>query len=212
MEVSYLLRGIAIGFAIAAPVGPIGILCIRRTLARGPAFGLVSGLGAATADAIYGCIAGFGLTFVSRLLIDQQSWLRLIGGVFLCYLGVRIFLDKPAEHAATTGRYSGLLGAYASTLFLTLTNPVTIVAFAAVFAGVGIGSTTSNYASAVALVLGVFTGSSSWWLLLSTVTSFIRTRLGSKVLIVFHRLSGVMVIGMGLIALVQFAASVHRNR
>ena len=180
MEAGHLLRGIAMGFAIAAPVGPIGILCIRRTLAGGPAFGLVSGLGAATADAIYGSIAGFGLTFVSRMLIDQQSWLRLFGGAFLCYLGVRIFLDKPTEQAVTTGRYSGLLGAYASTLFLTLTSPLTIISFAALFAGPGIGNTNSDYASAAALVLGVFIASSSWWLFLSTVTGLLSTRLGPE--------------------------------
>ena len=97
MNISFLLRGIVIGFSIAAPVGPIGVLCIRRTLAEGRLFGFASGLGAATADAIYGCIAGFGLTFISSLLIGQQMWIRLIGGLFLCYLGVRTLLAEPAE-------------------------------------------------------------------------------------------------------------------
>ena len=96
-----LLSGILIGFSIAAPVGPIGVLCIRRTLAEGHAAGFISGLGAATADAIYGCIAGFGLTLVARFLMDQQVWLRLFGGAFLCYLGVKTVLSRPAERAAS---------------------------------------------------------------------------------------------------------------
>ena len=99
MDLSFLLRGIIIGFSIAAPVGPVGVLCIRRTLAEGRTYGLISGLGAASADAIYGCIAGFGLTFISSILINQQMWLRLIGGVFLCYLGIRSFRSQPAEQA-----------------------------------------------------------------------------------------------------------------
>ena len=100
MEFNFFLRGMIIGFSIAAPVGPIGILCIRRTLAEGPTSGLVSGLGAATADAIYGFIAGFGLTVISNLLIRQQIWLRLLGGGFLCYLGMKTFFTGPLESGA----------------------------------------------------------------------------------------------------------------
>ncbi len=97
MDDPLFFRGLVIGFSIAAPVGPIGVLCIRRTLANGKISGLVSGLGAATADALYGCVAGFGLTFISSLLIDQQMWLRLFGGLFLCYLGVKTLLSQPAQ-------------------------------------------------------------------------------------------------------------------
>ena len=121
MDSDLLLRGGLIGLAIAAPVGPIGVLCIRRTLADGWVFGLVSGLGAATADALYGCIAGFGLTLVSAALISHQAWLRLAGGLFLCYLGTRTLISRPAEQAASV-RGGGLWRAYGSTLFLTLTN------------------------------------------------------------------------------------------
>ena len=107
MEIGFLIRGLIIGFSIAAPVGPIGVLCIRRTLAEGRAAGLISGLGAATADAIYGCIAGFGLTFISNLLIDQQMWLRLFGGAFLCYLGLTTFSAKPADGLVAGLRQAG---------------------------------------------------------------------------------------------------------
>src|SRR5467141_4067384 len=107
MDPSFLLRGVAIGFSIAAPVGPIGVLCIRRTLTRGRLCGFASGLGAATADAAYGCIAGFGLTGISNLLVSQQTWLRLMGGLFLCYLGGKTFFDKPA--AKSNSSNSGAL-------------------------------------------------------------------------------------------------------
>lgn len=200
MDISFLLRGLIIGFSIAAPVGPIGMLCIRRTLAKGRASGLVSGLGAATADAIYGCIAGFGLTFISSILVSQQGWLRLIGGGFLCYLGLKTFLTRPAEQAASTGG-NGLVGAYASTFFLTLTNPMTILSFAAVFAGLGVASASRNYVSAAVLVLGVFVGSALWWLTLSGVVSVSRARFNPHRLRSVNRISGVIITGFGLLAL-----------
>lgn len=199
MDISFLLRGLLIGFSIAAPVGPIGVLCIRRTLADGRSSGLVSGLGAATADAIYGGIAGFGLTFISSLLISQHFWFRLIGGVFLCYLGIKTFLTKPAEQAATA-RGKGLLGAYASTVFLTLTNPTTILSFAAIFAGLGIANANGNYLSASILVLGVFLGSALWWFILSGGVSLFRTKFNTRALRWVNRISGILITAFGLLA------------
>lgn len=200
MDVTYLLRGLVIGFAIAAPVGPIGVLCIRRSFAQGRMAGLVSGLGAATADAIYGFVAAFGLTFVSGILIGQQQWIRLIGGLFLCYLGIRTFMAKPAAELSST-EGTGLAGAYVSTFFLTLTNPMTILSFAAVFAGLGIGSATGNYLSAALLVLGVFLGSGLWWLLLSGGVSLLRTRLKPRALRWVNTISGIIILGFGVAAI-----------
>jgi threonine/homoserine/homoserine lactone efflux protein len=202
MDIRFLFRGLIIGFSIAAPVGPIGVLCIRRTLAEGRASGLVSGLGAATADAIYGCIAGFGLTFISSVLIRQQGWLRLIGGGFLCYLGLKTLLAKPAEQAASAGG-NGLVGAYASTFFLTLTNPMTILSFAAVFAGLGVASAGGDYVSAGVLVLGVFIGSAVWWLILSGGVSLFRASFNPHRLRWVNRVSGVIITGFGLLALLS---------
>ena len=122
--------------SLSLPSGPIGVLCIRRTLAEGRVAGFISGLGAATADMLFGCVAGFGLTFISNALLAHKVWLQLIGGLFLCYLGVKTLLSRPAEVAATA-QGKGLLGAYTSTLFLTATNPLTIFAFAAIYAGLG---------------------------------------------------------------------------
>ena len=145
--VELLLRGFILGFAIAAPVGPIGLLCIQRTLNQGQLVGLASGLGAATADAFYGAVAAFGLTLVSGFLIEQQFWLALVGGLFLCYLGVRTLLSAPAERAAA-GEAKSIGAAYASTFLLTITNPMTILAFAAIFAGAGLATAGGDAGSA----------------------------------------------------------------
>ena len=202
MALSFWLRGVLIGFAIAAPVGPIGVLCIRRTLAQGRAAGLVSGLGAATADALYGCVAGFGLTFISNFLVSQQFWLRLIGGAFLCFLGLKTLLAKPAQQAAPA-RGTGLAGAYASTFFLTLTNPMTVLSFAAIFAGLGLASTTAGYGPAAVLVLGVFTGSALWWLILSGGVGVFRDKVHPHGLHWINRISGAVLTGFGLFALLS---------
>lgn len=189
-----------IGFSIAAPVGPIGVLCIRRTLTKGRRVGLVSGLGAATADAIYGCIAGFGLTVVSSFLVDQQGGIRLAGGLFLCYLGVRSFFTEPAERGGA-GQPSGVVGAYGSTFLLTLTNPMTILSFAAIFAGLGLLGASPDYVAAAVLVLGVFVGSALWWFALSGVASLFRERFDVRALRWINRISGVVVAVFGLTAL-----------
>ncbi len=204
MDVSFLARGGIIGFSIAAPVGPIGVLCIRRTLAEGRATGFISGLGAATADTIYGSIAAFGLTAISGMLIDQQAWLRLIGGAFLCYLGIRTFTARPAEQsAAASGR--GLPGAYASTFVLTLTNPMTILSFAAVFAGLGLPGASASFASAAVLVAGVFLGSAAWWFVLSTSAGALRARFDPARLRWVNRISGGVILAFGLVALASLA-------
>ncbi|KRT77178.1 MAG: putative threonine efflux protein [Armatimonadetes bacterium CSP1-3] len=201
-RIGTLIRGLIIGFSIAAPVGPIGLLCIRRTLADGRVAGFVSGLGAATADGFYGAVAAFGLTIISHALIEDRVWLRLVGGAFLCYLGVRTFLAKPAPQAAA-GEGMQLAGAYISTFLLTLTNPLTILSFAAVFAGLGLGSAQRDYASAVVLVLGVFAGSALWWLTLSTGVGLLRTRVGPRLLVWVNRISGTIIAAFGVAALLS---------
>ena len=200
MDISFFLKGLIMGFSIAAPVGPIGILCIRRTLAEGRVSGFVTGLGAATADAFYGSVAGFGLTFISGVLIHQQGGFRLVGGAFLCYLGLKTFLAKPAGQSASANG-TGLLGAYVSTFFLTLTNPLTILAFAAIFAGLGIARQGENYVSAGILVLGVFLGSALWWFILSSGVGLFRKRFDLQRLRWVNRASGIIILGFGLISL-----------
>jgi len=194
-----LASGVIIGFSIAAPVGPIGVLCIRRTLADGRLQGLISGLGAATADAVYGCIAAFGLAFLSDLLIQQQLWLRIVGGIFLCLLGIRTMVAKPSKKPPDDKRI-GLASAYGSTFLLTITNPMTIISFAAVFASLGLGTTTGDYGSAVLLVLSVFIGSATWWLILSGSVSLFRGKVTPERLLWINRFSGVIILVFGAVA------------
>lgn len=202
VEFSYLLRGAVIGFSIAAPVGPIGVLCIRRTLSEGRVFGLLSGLGAATADAVYGVVAAFGLTYVSNVLVGYQTWIRLVGGLFLCYLGLKTYLSRPVE-GPVYAEGEGLLGAYVSTFFLTLTNPMTILAFTAVFAGLGIGSATGNYQAAALLVLGVFCGSAAWWLILSGGVGLFRSKFTPRALGWVNKAAGIVILGFGVLAILS---------
>lgn len=202
MDISFLLKGLIIGFSIAAPVGPIGVLCIRRTLTEGRASGLVSGLGAATADAIYGSIAGFGLASISNFLVSQQGWPRLLGGLFLCFLGLKTIFAKPAQQA-TSAKGNGLVGAFISTFFLTLTNPMTIISFAVIFSGLGLAGTNGNYLSAGVLVLGVFIGSALWWLILSGGVGLFREKFNQHGLQWVNRISGTVITGFGLYALLS---------
>jgi len=196
----FFLKGFVIGFSIAAPVGPIGVLCIRRTIAYGRASGFVSGLGAAVADACYGAVAGFGLTAISSAIIGYQSWLQLFGGLFLCYLGAKTLASQPASKAAEL-RHHGLLNDFTSTVFLTLTNPATILSFAAVFASFGLGGARSDYFTASLLVFGVFIGSAFWWLLLSSGVGMLRDKFDTGRLLWVNRISGVILAGFGLFAL-----------
>ena len=201
MPLAFAIKGLAIGFAIAAPVGPIGVLCIRRSLAEGRWIGLVTGLGAATADAAYGAIAAFGLTAISGFLVTQRAWLGLVGGVFLFYLGIRTLVSKPADEAAGA-RGGGMFAAYVSTLFLTLTNPMTILSFAAVFASLGLAA-SPDYASAGLMVGGVFAGSALWWLLLSNGVALFRSRMTPRWMQVVNRISGCIILGFALISLIH---------
>ena len=202
MNFRYLLIGLIIGLSIAAPVGPIGVLCIRRTLAEGRIFGLVSGLGAATADAFYGSIAGFGLTFISNILVGYQVWLRLLGGLFLINLGIVTLLSRPTEKIKTT-QGNGLIAAYGSTLILTLTNPTTIISFVAIFSGLGLISTSKNYVSAGILVFGVFIGSALWWIILSSGVSLFQEKFNNRGMLWVNRISGAIIICFGIFALIS---------
>ncbi|MCC8987663.1 MAG: LysE family translocator [Candidatus Contendobacter sp.] len=187
-----------IGFAIAAPVGPIGLLCIQRTLTRGRWSGVLSGLGAASADALYGCIAGFGLAALAGLLLAWQTELQIVGGLFLLYLGGQTWRMPPAiAPAQAQPTRVGLLGDYLSTLALTLTNPVTILAFLAIFAGLGLAAEQQDFIAAAWLVSGVFLGSLLWWLFLAGAVGLVRGRLTPKRLRWVNRASGILIAGFG---------------
>jgi threonine/homoserine/homoserine lactone efflux protein len=203
MDITFLLKGLVIGFVIAAPLGPIGILCARRTLTHGRKAGFLSGMGASTADVLYGFIAAFGLTFISDFLLSYQFWLRLAGGVILCFIGVKTFMEKPDRKGfilllEEKKRHTGM---YTSTFLLTLTNPLTIFSLAAVFAGVGIVGTKGNVLSAAVLILGVFLGSVLWWLFIVGALSVFEKQLKRHELLWISRIAGLIIAVSGALAL-----------
>lgn len=204
--VGVLLRGMVIGVSIAAPVGPIGLLCIRRSLADGMAVGLATGLGAATADAVYGAVAGFGLAAVTALILEAQVPLRLFGGLLLLWLAWGTLRAEPAKGAAQVDGGRGLAGAFASTFVLTLANPATIISFAAVFGALGVGGGPGGGAAAAALVAGVFLGSALWWLILTVGVGLVRARVTPALMRWINRVSGAVLGGFGLAALMSLAA------
>ncbi|MGE0723223.1 MAG: LysE family translocator [Alphaproteobacteria bacterium] len=200
-------KGLGLGLALAAPVGPIGLLCIRRTLSDGRALGFATGMGAATADAAYGAIAGFGLAVVAEAIVAQQGWLAAAGGLFLVWLGIRTALARPGDPAAPARADArGLLAAWATTTVLTLANPATILTFAAAFAGLGLAEWAGGTGAALVLVGGVFIGSALWWLALTTGVGLLRHRVGPAALAWVNRASGAALVAFGAGALVAALA------
>jgi len=198
-ELLFLVQGVIIGFAMAVPVGPVGILCIRKTLAEGHARGLIIGIGAATGDALYASLAAFGLTFISDTIAANQLWLRLIGGGVLLFLGIRTYYARPKDpriHFESTG----ILRSYVYAFLLVITNPVTVFAFIAVFAAFGLGHAL-NVVSASLLVIGVFLGSGTWFLTLSYIATQFRDKLDKDGFRWVNRVAGILILISAMIAL-----------
>ncbi len=204
-QLVFFAKGIMIGLAIAAPVGPIGVLCIRRSLSGGMLAGLATGLGAAAADALYGAVAGFGLTSISVFLLDHQLMIRSLGGAALLVIALRILLAPPARAAQGRNGEVPLAGAFISCFLLTLTNPTTILSFLAIFAGLGLAEWVQDYAAAAVLVAGVLLGSALWWLLLSGAVSLVRARLSPAALVWINCGSAAVILLFGLLALAPLA-------
>jgi threonine/homoserine/homoserine lactone efflux protein len=200
MDLTFLARGIGLGFAIAAAVGPISLLTIRRTIGHGQAYGLASGVGVALADATYAGVAAFGLTALTSLLVGGRALLGVIGGGFLVLLGIRTIAARPSTAAAETTERPGLAPAFASIFGLTLTNPMTILSFAGVFAAAGL--TGRAGAEAGLLTIGVFLGSLLWWVLLTGVVARLRSRVTVQALTRINWLSGCLLVVFGVAAVV----------
>ncbi len=198
-ELPLPLRGLIIGFTIAAAVGPISLLTIRRTIAHGQLYGLVSGLGVATADATYAGIAAFGLTAVMGVLVSGRFLLGVVGGAIIVLLGIRTILSRPGEVAIDAER-PGLPGAYLSIFALTMTNPMTILSFAAVFAGLGL-VVGNSLLDALVLTLAVLVGSSLWWVVLTSIVGWLRLRVSTTALLWVNRISGAVLVAFGIVAI-----------
>jgi threonine/homoserine/homoserine lactone efflux protein len=186
-------KGLAFGLVLAATVGPMWVLCLRRTLAFGAATGLASGMGIAVADGFYGAVAAFGLTAVSGFLLAWSFWIGLAGAAFLVYLGVKALLARPSANGEVA-KPASLARAFLSTLGLTLANPPTILAFAAIFAGLGLAA-SADYRAAALVTLGVFLGSAAWWLFLAAAAGRLRSRLGPGLLRAINLVSGTTILG-----------------
>lgn len=200
MSITLLLQGILMGLVVAVPVGPLGLLCISRSLAMGPTYGLFSGLGVATADALAAAIAALSITLISGFLSEYQIVLRLVGGAFLCYLGYTIYVTEPVTQAPIKD-FNGLLGAYATTFFLTFSNPVTILSFVAIYAGWHVPSLDGQYIAATTLTAGVFIGSALWWIALFIGLEAFHEKFNLRFLFWVHRVSGAIIAALGVIVL-----------
>lgn len=203
--IEFFWKGFALGFAIAAPVGPIGILCIRKTLQFGKVSGLCSGLGAAAADAFYGSLAAFGLTFLSDQIMAYGAWLRLFGSFFLLFLSYRTFCARPHEQNERLHKMSYLKD-FIGTFFLTLTNPLTILCYLAVFAAFGLTDIVSVRFSGAFLISGVFFGAAFWWLILSEGIGLFRHKLGPNMMIWINRIAGCVIGAFGIWSLTALLA------
>lgn len=195
------LRGIAIGFAIAAPIGPVGILCIRKALADGRLAAFVAGLGAALADSLFGAVAAFGIGAVMGFINGQMAILKIIGGVFMLWLGIHTWRSAAIMVEAGPGKGPGMLRDFLSTFAITATNPGTIFGVAGVFAALGPMGRPGIGLPTVLLVAGIFTGSALWWLTLSALASAARNRFTPERMRLFNHLSGGMLMVFGLVAL-----------
>jgi threonine/homoserine/homoserine lactone efflux protein len=195
------IRGLVIGFTIAMAVGPITLLVIRRTIDHGGAYGFASGLGVATADATYGAIAAFGLTAITSLLVANHAALGLIGGAVIVFLGIRIARSHPTS-PAVDGERPGLVGAFASIYALTMTNPLTIVLYAGVFAGIGLAA-GSSFVDAAVLTLAVWLGSTLWWVVLCSIVAWVRGHVSATALLWVNRLSGAALVVLGVLAVIS---------
>ncbi|MBI3454021.1 MAG: LysE family transporter [Rhodospirillales bacterium] len=200
MLIAAFLKGLIAGFLIAAPVGPINVLCVRRTLLHGRVAGFISGLGAAVADTLYGAIAAFGLAFAMSLLLEERLWLSLGGAALLFAAGLRTLFSHPPRPSDTPDPTS-LIGDFTSTFFLTLTNPITILSFLAVFAAFGIEGYQGITADGWWLILGVFTGSAAWWLTLTGLVGMFHGKFSEAGLEWANRAAGLIILAFAVVVL-----------
>jgi threonine/homoserine/homoserine lactone efflux protein len=203
MEMGLFFKGIVVGIIIAMPVGPVGTLCVQRTITEGKINGFLTGLGATTADVIFGFIAAFGLTVVSNFLIDQQEWIRLLGGIIICLIGVKVFFLETQKKITPT-KSPNHINAFGSAFLIAITNPITIITFVVMFAGLGlvVGS-NSQYGSASLTVFGVFVGSGFIWLTLWGMSLIFRERFDFGRMTWVNKIAGIVIFIFGISAILS---------
>ena len=200
-ELDLLIRGIIVGLMIAIPVGPVNILCIHRTIEAGWRPGVISGVGAAAADMLYGGVAGFSITLVVQFIVREQSWIRFFGGILLVAIGISYFFKRPAPLDAQKQDRASAYSDLRSTFLLTLTNPTTVLSFLALLAALGMGDPRRWWLT-VFLISGIFCGSMAWWIVLSSIVNHFRDRFSDRTLLLMNRLAGLAIGGFGVAAFV----------
>ena len=199
--IELLIGGLIVGLMIAIPVGPVNILCIRRTIGAGWRSGVISGVGAAAADMLYGGIAGFSITLVIQFLVREQFWIRLFGGILLVGIGIWYFFKPPAPLDAHLQERESAYSDIRSTFLLTLKNPTTVLSFLALLAALGMGN-PRHWWLTVFLVGGIFCGSMAWWIVLSVIVNHFRNRFNHRLLRLMNRFAGLAIAGFGVAAFV----------
>ena len=203
MEIDFLLKGIIVGFLASIPLGPVGVLCIQRTINKGRMSGLLSGMGAATVDSFYALVAAFGLTYIINFIVEQQFFIELIGGGVLIFLGAKIFNTNPIRQIRRHRRKKNrLIEDYFSVFLLTLSNPLALFLFVAAFAGMGmVGSDNSSFKSSF-IILGVFIGAMIWWFALTFFINLFRKKFRLKQLWWINKIAGLIIVIFGAAAMV----------
>lgn len=203
MGIFIFIQGIILGFSASVPLGPMGLICIQKTLNRGRLAGLISGAGAAAADTFYATIAAFGISFITDFIHKEQFTLRIIGSIILVLLGYKIFITNPAIQIRKQSRKkNNLLGDFVSIFFLTLSNPITVFFFGAVFASTGVLKGDNSFLELVEVVVGVFTGGMLWWLILTTVVNVFRSKFRLKRLWWINKITGAIIVIFGIAAII----------
>ena len=193
MDITLFFKGFLVGIIISAPIGPVGALCIQRTMSYGRLSGILSGIGAAVGDSIFAVIAVFGLTFISGFLDEKEAWFRIAGGIILLYFGLRVYLSKPQDFSNQDNEVNHF-GTIGSALLLTISNPLVIFSIIAVFAVIGIVNPTASYPSTALLILGVFSGAVFLWIITCNILSNYRTRMGQKGVLLINRITGLFIL------------------
>ncbi|MDP4209030.1 MAG: LysE family transporter [Bacteroidota bacterium] len=205
MTIGLLLKGILMGLVVSVPLGPVGVMCIQRTINRGMKSGLISGIGAASADTVYAIIAGFGLGYIVNFINQEKYWIQLIGAIIIIGMAIKIFYTNPAvELRNRRNKKSKPLEDFISVFLVTLSNPAVFFVFIAMFAGFNVvSSQPNNYLSVLIAIGSIFLGAASWWYVLSAVVNKFRSRIRLKNIWWLNKIMGVIVFICGLVALID---------
>ena len=195
-----ILKGFILGFSLAAPVGAIGLLIINRTIRKGRLYGFISGLGATAADGVYGCVAGFSFSAITNFIIQYSNIIKPIGCVAMVLIGLKIFFSKKHFGQIKVKDSKNLIGAFTSVFFLTVSNPITVLFFIALFSGLGLNINHKDYFSIFGFILSVLVGSATWWVILCTATGIVRHKISDKTINIINRVSGTAIMIFGVIA------------